>query len=268
MPEATPFVNLEKVARQLGKTTPFRDSFTPLEINVIIDFALEVESIVNRTLGLRLSDAVKTEYLPATGFYNNSDPDLEDFDAQGDKIIVKQKGVGSRILQLSHTPVLLADLEVWEDIGANGGQAANAFPASSKLVLGSDYYLDVSEDGISTSGVLIREAAVWSPYQRSIKVRYKGGPYAAYLNGTEAGLEAIDMAIAKAVAHNFLFWKRITTSQSPGGGLIASESTGKYSYSLGGPRGESGAEFGGFTVSIPDEIMASLSCFFNWGAIL
>lgn len=172
-------------------------------------------------------------------------------------------GAGVSAIQLSKTPVLATGLQVWEDGEAAGGQAATPFAITTKLVNAIDYYLDCDSPGVSKSGLIHRINGSWSSVARSIKVSYVAGSLA--LDSTDAAL--VTNCIVNCVAHNYQFWKS-SINTSKGGGLVKSETIGKYSYTSGGASGTQGNEFGGMTSLLPDEMVSSISHLFNWGGII
>ncbi len=101
-------------------------------------------------------------------------------------------GRGTAELLLDRTPVATVTA-VYEDWGGYGGTAVGAFPATSLLTAGTDYYLPIDSlynDGLSYSGILRRIGTVWPvstsrpagllstrrvPARGAVKVTYSGG---------------------------------------------------------------------------------------------
>lgn len=178
------------------------------------------------------------EYLPVGQPLLASEFQLEDlsFRKAGGGVVLRSNRPGTDFLQLKHAPVTTFGLEVREDLDAKAGQEDAAFPASTVLTMGDDYYLDADErkmvEGhsvhLSRSGVL-RRLGAWPVEPRTVKVTYYGGWQADQLYGRAAG--AVRLAAIKTVAA--FFWEARSNADSKGRGPKMSESIGKYSYSVG-----------------------------------
>lgn len=168
---------------------------------------------------------------------------------------VGRTGSGSNAIVLHHLPVFQVGLVVWEDVGANAGQADDAF--TTPLTLGDDYWLDVSDpiNGLSTTGILYR-MGYWPTEPRSVKVRYFAGASAAKLNNQWADIK---QAAIIAATEEFQSMKRRQGLK----GVKQSESIGQYSYSLGMSGAVSGA--GGY--SLPPGVVARLFRLRNLGRL-
>lgn len=89
-------------------------------------------------------------------------------------------GLGFEFLYLRQTPVLVDDIEVYEDSNGNYGQTSGAFAAETLLELGEDYAVQVDQpDGTSLSGVLVRLVGVWGGRLLSGPTELTGRPAAS-----------------------------------------------------------------------------------------
>lgn len=259
------FIDEDTIAVELGKKVFLE--FSDSEKAFLTRTITAVESVISKYYVDLSGAATRTEYLPISHGDNGSDYDLVDVDFAQGRMSDRPSGTGTNALILSSTPVLSAGLEVREDISANGGQASGAFPDSTLLTKGEDYYLEIDEpaSGRSRCGILRRVGALWPNISRSVKVTYVCGSLA--ISASDSAL--ITNAICMSVASQFRFWKS-TFNVSKGGAPVSSESIGKYSYSVGsGNRaGSMGNEFGGFGPLLPDEIAASIAHLYNWGNVI
>lgn len=222
----------------------------------------------------RLSSDVVTELLPASGGHQIDSPELVDYETSesGHAIPIDTRPASS-VLALRYRPVLATSLQVWEHYDAKGGQDADAFPASSLLELGVDYYLDESPPGVSTSGRLHRIGSGWSTVPRSIKVEYIGGPLAQQT--ADLGVEFLTVlrsCVELAAAENYLFWKQQqqALSEDNPGRVLASETIGKHSESFTAVGGSSasGVGFGQSGVTLPEHLAEGLAPFINTRSLL
>lgn len=254
------YIANDVLAKHLGKTrwTDFNDA----ERQVLTDIVNAVEALIERVYTIELSSATNTEYHPAHPNHVIEN-DLLALEVINGRVVDRATTQGREILQLRKAPILISSVQVWEDLSGYNGQASGAFDTPSLLTKGVDYFVDSPDgDTISVTGILRRIGGVWPGTPRTVKVQYVGGATAQ-----PAVASALGLAIPLAVKHNFAFWKR-TNHESPNGAIIQSESIGsKYSYTIGGPRGD-GVEFGGFGTTIPDEVGAILAPWFNWGAVI
>lgn len=218
-----------------------RDVATAAQIAIIDMLIPQVESAVQQFLGYRLEYQQHTELLPPLTTAVGSDPILTDFEKSASGLVIPISPRASEGLLLSHQPVWLSGLQVWEDVDAPR-RGANAFSENTLLTHGTDYWLDVCHPavGMSQSGVLVRNN-YWSREGRTIKVVYNAGFTGQQLDGTDAA--AVKKAIIDAVAANFYAEeeRRKPTKRS--------ESIGKYSYSIGNAPGDALA---GWSTMIPN----------------
>ena len=170
------------------------------------------------------------EYLPSRDRFEQRD-NFVDVQLSATTVTLVPGARYNRILQVKHVPIWLASLEIREDHGAYAGQATGAFGASTVLVNGVDYYLDVNEnladiesgDGgdISRTGHLTR-VGNWSTIARSIKVTYYGGWKAVHLDATVADIKG---AVLEMVTRAYALPKARGRRLGP----VVSESLGKTS---------------------------------------
>lgn len=176
-----------------------------------------------------LSDLVykaHTEYLPI-GTDNMPRTGLADFDMTSGRIAFSGRFTRSTRLPLRHGPVWNDGIQVWENVGAYAGLSPDAFPDSSLLMNGTDYYPDLDDTGNrSRTGHLIRVYSTWPMEPRSVKVRYYGGWTQDQLNDEAA---PVKLAVLETVAANFYAWKNKASNQ--GMGPTTSESIGLWSAS-------------------------------------
>lgn len=175
------------------------------------------------------------EYLPQ-GSVSDREVDFHLSTAEriGDSVHLSPIGPAPATLQLAHRPVWNYSMEVREDTGANAGQATDAFNSDTILTQGTDYWLDVTGEGvldgsstlISATG-LVRHSSAWPSEPRSVKVTYYGGETVTRLAQNMANLK---WAALLTVVASF------RTAEEIQGGTegAVSESIGKYSYSRDG----------------------------------
>lgn len=142
-------------------------------------------------------------------------------------------GNNTQELVLSNRPLTTAGLSVYEDFGANYGQAPGAFAASTLLTLGVDYALKVDRpDGLtSRCGILLRLTGYWVAY-----LTYEGGvinPVKKTGNGCyqvqyTAGYATVPLDVQQAC----MMLCAAVKSRSAFGEEYASESRENYNYTL------------------------------------
>lgn len=202
--------------------------------------------------------AQHVEYYPIGRSQRDDESILGDIERIGtDRVIVTGQTYGTDALVLKHTPAWLTGLEVREHPGAYGGQATDAFPASSILTPGEDYYLDVDDTGNTSRTGIIYRIGNWPSEPRSVKVTYYGGYSESQLS--------TGLASAIRYAAMITLAAKYKSAKSLQGGSIApaiSESIGKYSYSTSEVFL---AQFAGMTVDIPLEAKMALEPHRNYG---
>lgn len=219
------------------------------------------EQALKDTLENDLEYALHTEYLPIGKPYP-ARTDLADYDWNSSGRVVPRRGNrnSSIYLQLKHTPVWLAGLEVWEDLDAYAGQATGSFEDDDKLTVGDDYYLDLSDQGTySESGMLINESG-WPTEPRTVKVTYYGGWKQEQLSSVAS---AIKMAAILTVTRAFN--EARTQATTSGAGAITEEDIGKYrvKYDQG-----TSSSLNGMVISVPPEALNLVARFKNYGRYL
>lgn len=267
------FVNMDRVAMRIGNTR-FADLDTNTKERLLWTAQAVEQQLSLPPFGFRLSGATVTEFLPRS-IQQIDDFDLSDYETQQNGTIIPlDVQRGTTILQLSHTPVLLSGLQIWEQYDGNAGQGTNKFPSSTLLTEGVDYFLDCDTPGLSLSGKVHRIGATWSNQPRSVKATYKGGPAAQI--AANLGPDFADIfeeTVAACTVHNYSFWKQQQESFESGnnGQNVTSESLGKFSQSLGPMRGTAAGgqfDFGSMAELCPGELTAPLAAFINVGALL
>lgn len=249
-------------------------SFSELPLNDqtrINQYLTEVESVLsNPPWNFRLLSSAVTEFLPQSGARSVDSLELEQYEEVGGLVVPIDDQTSRSRLQLTHTPVLLTGLQVWEDSEGYAGQGGSTpFGNDTLLTLGTDYYLDANQAGISDSGALLKiTGGGWSRVPRSIKVTYIGGPAAAYAAGLGVSfLPILKQVIESAVVDRYAAWARMRKSiASDNPGLeLKSESIGKWSGSYG-PVG--GMGMGQSLEILPSYLAEQLTPFVNVGALL
>lgn len=196
------------------------------------------------------------EYLPI-GQQQLERGNLADIQKINGRVIYVENRRATECIALRNTPVILAGLEVREQVGAYAGQEPSAFPDTTILQNGLDYYLDCSTPGVSTSGLLYRNGT-WPTEPRCIQVTYFGGFTDAQMNlGPHAALRyAAILTIAGS------FWEAKSWQQKRG--VVTSESTGKHSMSLDS---SVATMVLGMSHSVPRKAMEMLWMFRSYGAL-
>ena len=216
-----------------------------------------VEGLIKDEIGHDIEQANRVEFLPANAIGQSASL-LSEVDRGNGVVQLYDKGNTRHGLQLSSTPVLLAGLEVREQVGGYAGQSTDAFPASSLLTLGEDYYLDVEGNAsVSYTGILWRNGS-WPTEPRSIKVTYTGGHSAPELNGRNG---AIKMATMLTFMRAFRQFDKLATNE----GSVASRKIGRYSETLDT---KSVDEVTGGDLAIPAEASRILSRYKNMSEIM
>lgn len=223
-------VDPQEILVALGKTT-----WTEADRALLTLVHGPAEAALMAWMQQNLEYQLQVEYLPLGNDTRRVDPlaDAEffqwDVSPNGSQAVLSREDNFRATLQLTHTPVWLSGLTVWEDTSANAGQSSSAFAEGTKLNRGSDYWLDIDDhrNQLSSTGLLRRNGA-WPEEPRSIKVSYYGG-YSAQQLASIAG--DIKLAVIEYVCHCFWMMKSQQKTQA---GSIRSESIGKYSVGFSG----------------------------------
>lgn len=266
------WTSLDRIAKRIGS-----DSFADLPLDTkqrLVQITESIEQALSLPpWGFRLSNATVTEYLPRRSLHVD-DIDLADYQPVDGKIVPMDFDAGSNVLQLSFAPVLLADLEIREDLGGYAGQGDSAFGSGTVLTEGSDYYLDCDEVGLSRSGKVFRLGCNWPTVARCLKVTYKGGPAAQVAASLGVDFTRVyEEVVLNCTLHNYSFHEQQRASYASGqqGQVQTSESLGKYSRGYGAPQGTvngSSWQFGAVPDLLPEELTRALTPFVNVGALL
>ncbi len=223
-----------------------------------------IASYLQHDLGYRQH----TEYLPCGPVTRERQYPLDQTLWRNGSVVFPSLREGTDILQLRHLPVWNVGLEVHEDLIGYAGQSANAFPASTLLVQGTDFFLDIdnpadsptsspSSMGISRTGIL-RRIGAWPVAPRSIKVTYYGGIDAEHMANDSFG-GALKLAALQTIVA--CYYMARTQAKSSGKGPYQSETIGKYSYSLGA------MVMDGLSITVPPSARELLQPFRNYGRL-
>lgn len=212
-------------------------------------------------LGYEIERSNRTEFYPRF----NRHPSYDVFvNADANLSVVDSPGLD--YLYLRGRPVLLSGLSVYEDYGAYGGQSPGSFPGSSLLTLGSDYYLDIWEAGVSRNGKVIRIGGTWPGLPGSIKVVYTAGYTDDELKGDLTDAEdyvdgsdihrGVKLCALKAYAELTAYQQSESEGAGSSGiGPLSSETIDDYSYTMNPATAE---KLFGLTIDIPREAMLIL----------
>jgi hypothetical protein len=208
------------------------------------------ESAVKRWLEQACEIKLITELLPSRErlIYDRNLVDA-DIDVVNDR--VQFSWGGYQALQLQNTPVSVVGLTVSVDSSAKAGQASTAFDTT--LTLGTNYWLDCDESGLSHTGIIYRTTA-WPDVPRSVRVQYYGGMSAEQLVGDEGG--ALTLATLITI-------KKAFESAKISGAPKLSERLGKYQYTTGEKQLD--AYLGGG--ALPAEAMQLLQSYRNYSLL-
>jgi hypothetical protein len=222
-------------------------SVTPQQDALLTMLNGTVDRSIKKFVGCNLEFATYTHYLPQKSRIPDRDPLIDYFDVSGGRLVAASiSGIAEYAqLQLPEIPVRSV-IEIREDIGAYGGQAAQDFPDTTILTPGVSYYVDFDEidgndangnfTGIAKSGLVRRIIAYWSGRERSIKVTYTAGYTPDELNldvvnGVSGIAGDIKMAALVAIQRSF------ANAGDDVNGLVQSERLGDYSISYAAQAG-------------------------------
>ncbi len=236
----------------LGKSTSLSESEDGL-LNMIKPWA---ENVVRQHVQLGIVQTTYTHFPP---FLTNP---IDVRDGWGgtphrDTLSDGLSFLGGRGLQLPEFPVR-SITSLHEDRSAFAGQASGAFPASTLLTEGVDYYQDLDQAGLCSSGILWRINTRWYSRPGSYQVIYSAGWSADELRGnvTDWRLDASDirLAVIQTVVETFNDFVNQQAGQGGTGGSVKSERLGDYAVvydtsSVGGK------------ISIPDDAKERLDRF-------
>lgn len=146
-------------------------------------------------------------------------------------------GTGLRTFTLRQTPVSSITSLYLDQSGNFGLNPDGSFAATSLLVQGTDYVLDLNpSSGRSDTGIVFRINTVWPRFYREYYIgRMAGRLYSSEGNikvTYQAGYTSIPADIQYAVAYLTSYMRRNIGSGAP----LAKEKIGDYSYELAQPR--------------------------------
>ena len=208
----------------------------PEEMQCQLELAQKIaEDALNNFLQTHLNYKLHTELAPIGEWF--LDEELVEYptDITGSGyggLGISYDSVDTATLRLRNVPVHATGLDIYLDYDANGAQASDPFPESTKLVAGVDYYLDVDNPTSLTSktGIVHLLKGSWPRTPRTVRINY----YAGYTDLPYALQEATFLTIAHV-------YTRMTTASRVinGGGAAAakalsSESVPDYSWSATG----------------------------------
>ena len=221
------------------------------------------ESALRSYLQTIIGRAQTTEYLPI-GQPQNFDnrTALADLHKSGNSFVFSNFTPGRNSLQLKNTPVLITDLQIYEDVGAYANQSATPFEADSLLTLGTDYYLDCDEPGVSRTGI-VRRVGEWPLEPRCVKAVYWGGFSDAQLASANGDIKLAAMYV---IAKTFKTASQqiAVTGGLQGSPILTSETIGKWSGSTSAAMIEA---FSVNTSEIPPNAKELLQPYRNYGRI-
>lgn len=220
-------VAVADVLTYLGKNATATDAERGL-VQMLIPLA---EGALRKFLGYNPEQAERTEFYPDSDQYAVED---DSYDVINNRIVGGGMESDSRIITLQHLPVR-SIYAVDEDMAAYAGQGANDFAAPTRRVLGTDYYLDVGQSGLSESGFLVRIGGCWPSRRRTVRVIYTAGYTAAELDGSDSTVDAqaLKFAAILAVAAAFQEHRTWQAEATAGGvGPLQSESINTSGHSV------------------------------------
>lgn len=211
-------------------------------------------------LGFSPAQATRTEYYPSRVTMNQRDNLIDGWERAGSNKVVPIDRYRSerRIIALRHLPVR-SIASVYENPDA-WMTSPPTFDAGHLLTAGTNYMLDVDEDGLSRTGFLINNTGPWSSGDRAVKVTYVGGYTASELAADygvfrHAYLEAVQIAYNACRVHRF--------SEASGRmvGVMTSESLGDWSASYDALTSQ---KLYGLENHLPSATMKRLECYRNY----
>lgn len=171
-------------------------------------------------------------------------------------------------LQLRQLPVRSV-AEVRVDYNGGFGQKASTFGDDTKKTVGEDWFLKLTQTGISEEGVLYAHVG-WPTEPGSIKVTYTSGYTADEFSGrattriNAVGIKTAYILTLAKLARTFKALAQRANGSFPAGPL-SSESLGEYSYAVDGA---AAAAMTGMLVSISPEAGSYLQAFRNYGLMI
>ena len=232
-----------------------------------------LEQAIRAYLGYDPVQSTRTEYYPLRKIGNHRHR-RSYWELHGDRAVLAPAGGQDHLtrLQLRHLPIRGGTNPiVYEDAGAEFGEASGAFGASTQLTWGTEFWADWrGDDGagepVSYSGALVRDGA-WQRQPGSIKVTYIAGYTADELDGTSTatGIDASQIRLASLLEMQRMYSAQKARQTTATGvtlapGAVTGERMGDYSYTLDG---NSARELGGMQSSLSGEAAELLHPFRN-----
>lgn len=184
----------------LGKGSTLTDS----EMGMLNAVKRWAEREVRSYIGCNITQASYTHFLPKADAYGQL-----------------SRYTPSTVLRLPEWP-LRSISSLKEDVNGYFGQGSSAFPSTSALSSGTDYYINRDISGFNMFAHVVRRAGAWSTVPGSIRVNYVAGWTADELNGNVSDLDTdasdITMATLYAVAYRYNTILSMQPTQGAGGG--------------------------------------------------
>ena len=179
-----------------------------------------------------------------------------------------QSDQDSHVLQLRHLP-LRSVTSIYEDENGFFGFGTGAFPASTLLVSGTDYYPILNSASYGPTGQVVRRTGAWATELGSIKIAYTAGYTAAEFNEAVADISgnAIKQAIEITAVRAYKQLKAHQKNARAGftAGPITEEKLGEYWYKTDHHILENLVKF---TVKVPSEAARLLSRYKSYGELI
>jgi len=270
-------VSESRLRLSLGLTS----TITDLERAIISLVHPEAEQLVAAHIGYDPVQRVAIEYYPKNDRRpGNAGSEAGVWSPDGARrhAVYNELSPLGRTLQLARLPVR-SIVEIRRDSGGRFGQGAGAFPGSSVLEAGSDYWLELDEDGRSSSGCVV-SAGGWQAEPGSLRVEYRAGYSPTEFAGravssevdgdgviTTAGVNASPIARAVMLTVGKAFHTEVSLRKRAGllgpvAGALTSEKLGDYAYTIDGV---SAARIAGMMVALPGEAVDLLEEFVHYG---
>ena len=209
---------------------------------------------------------VHTEILPNARRTSDRDNLV---DVSGNKVIYFGPSTANNMLAVKNLPVrdsnstgVSDNPRVYEDYDAKFGQATDAFAASTELTLGTEFFIEYEQIGLSKSGTFIRVGGNWPSTYGTVKIVYTAGYSSDELAGTGGDVDASDIKLATLITAAHIYKQAVLNGSSGAAGLVSgaitSESLGDYSYSVSGDSAkQSGFAYG----ALPHQVKSMLSSY-------
>jgi hypothetical protein len=252
---------------------------TDEERQVLSTVVVEATKAIADFLGYDPVQRSVTEFYPR-GNLASSRRGSEEFDSNGTRAYIRSTSGRRQTLQLARLPVRsVASVRV--DLTGRFGQASGAFPGSTELVSGVDYWAEFEEANLCQSGMLI-STGLWPTEPGSVRVTYVAGYSSQELAGrayttetvggdvteyTNAGVNASAIVrAAKLTASKFFQTEMSNRKSSATGwraaGSLTGEKLGDYAYTKDAMASRS---LTGMAISLPGEAAELLEPYVHYG---